>query len=347
MKRLVGILTAGLILITAFSGCKSTDSSLTSSDIIITSQDAIATDSTVTSSNEEAVSKPVENSTQDTSSKDKTIDSSSTPEETKEPEKIVNENDDIGDLSLETVKKIKKLYLNELIANGDDYANFKNICISKYYGTLSDGSIIIKLDRLGLYYPAVVTVQPTMVIVNDYLYYAGAEPSVFKNNKLESLKIAYENGTITTKVLDELFSKNPNLNLSEQYFNKNDNCGSLDKLDVCSIKQSYRYILGISNYKLSDLVIKDYYGNLKDNMEIIVLGIEKSTSKEVTEELGKYKYTHPENQGLYVYRRGTHPYSTSITEIGNVNLYNNQITDKELDEIAKNFPQYFKVVDNK
>jgi len=258
----------------------------------------------------------------------------------KKSDKYINANDKIGDLSLETVKKIKELYFQRIKSEYRDIT-IERIYIAVNFGTMSDGSVIVKLDLSGMSYPAVLTVQPAMIVLDDYLYHAGLAPNVFKNNKLESLGDAYNNGTISKKVLDEFFTIYHTYDLSKKYFHKKDNCDEIDKLDICRIKQSYNVY---AKTELSKIIIEDYYGNLKDNIEIVVMRIDNSTSKLVTEEIGDFEYTHPENQGLYVYYNHDRAFSygSSVTDLKNA-YSDNKITDAELAEIFSAYPQFVSI----
>ena len=72
----------------------------------------------------------------------------------------------------------------------------------------------------------------------------------------------------------------------------------------------------------------------------------------VTVQIGKYKYTHLDNQGIYVYENSKSNYlyssyfhSSKITDL--LSAYRRKlITDEELDKIATLYPQYF-IVDDK
>ncbi len=336
MKRFIAIILSLVILSAAFCGC---DETVKKPKTMSSAEESVKNTADLTSSEEDKLteSKPTESKPEekepDESKPDDYTDPDGNLDDFEVYDPYVHEKDNIGNLSKETVRKIKDVYLQKLKSNGDKSAKLINIYISKYYGTLSDGSVVVSFVRTGLYKLDVDTIVYPMVFLNDYLCYSSATPYIFKNNKLEALENAYKNGTISTKVLDEFFSKYKGIDVSDQFFNKKDNCAGLTKLDIIRIKQSYHYEVGRNKYKMSDLVIKEYYGNLKDNWELVVLGIDGVTSKNVTEKVGKYNYTHPENQGLYVYYKSdknTSSYSSAIGEIKSVYSRDELISDSKV-----------------
>ena len=303
--------------------------------------------------------------TSDTSSKPSTTDgdndTESKPEDTsseeddydflndfEEDDYIITEEDNVGNLSKETVKIIKELYLKN---TGSNIIKIKNIKISRYYGTLSDGSIAVAIDMINISGPLVKDKLNKVFVINDHIYYASLGPIIYKNNKLQTLETAYENGTISTKIVDEFFSKHSYLDISNIYLSEKDNCTGMEYLDICYAKQSYREELRKEDLNISDLVINDYYGKLKENCDIVLLGLKETESESVTEQIGKYKYTHPEDQGVYVYYSSKSNYlnssyfwSSKIEDLLSAYKYK-LITDEELDKIAKHYPQYFIVDD--
>ena len=292
---------------------------------------------------EPAESEPDESEPQDTSSEEEDYDFLNDFEE---DDYIITEEDNVGNLSREKVKAIKELYLKSLNSDGGTPIKIDKIKILKYYGTLSDGSIAVDID-FNAAGPDVVEILNKVFIIEDYIYYADLGPMIYKNNKLQNLKTAYENGTISTKIVDEFFSKHSYLDISSTYLNEKDNCAGMEYLDICYAKQSYRYKLHKEGLNISDLVINDYYGKINNNYDVVLLGLKESVSETVTEQIGRYEYTHPENQGIYVYYSSKSNYlnssyfrSSKIKDL--LSAYKRKlITDEELDKIAKHYPQYF------
>ena len=353
MKRVVGILTAVLILITAFSGCKSTDSSVTGSDVISGNKK-----DTISSVSE---SKPEESKTLDTLSKDKTIVSSSTPEETKEPEKFLNENDDIGNLSLETAEKIKIDYLN----SSESYKDIHpiNISINKYYGTLSDGSLLLDIC-IPRGYPTVVVDNIWFNVVDNYAYllesinHPNQNLLLYKNSEFYDIKDAYEKNIITKKVVDEIFKKNPQLNICNDYLNPKDNAGGLNISEIIYMKYYYRKTLfGSHNGELSyrdkygipqvkDFYISKYYKTFKSGYRGYFIKQSK-VSDNMSETVGIYKYKHIAGDNLLLIAENPNAMTSQSFATAKYNCYNLKsayenkiITDTELELFFKNFPEY-------
>lgn len=100
----------------------------------------------------------------------------------------------IGDESLES--QIKEDY----IANVDSNADIKKMDVN-YYGTLSDGSMLVFVD-CKYYYECVVDYK----VIGKYVYYTPTKDEtivVYKNHQFTEIIDAYQNGSLSDELLDE------------------------------------------------------------------------------------------------------------------------------------------------
>lgn len=217
MKRLVGILTAGLILITAFSGCKSTDSSLTSSDVI--SGNKKDTISSVSESNPAENLTPAEAKEPATNSKlaestaannnhevsNEYINVEEKPN-TNTNEAVITVDDKIKTFDLETVTNIKNdyiYYLKSLSIYEDKEFSYSDIAITEY-DTLSDGSLLIGICVKQNYY------FTTSSVNSDDFWLNVQDINIYKNSLFKGVEEAYRTGLISKEVFDEVAEKYPN-----------------------------------------------------------------------------------------------------------------------------------------
>ena len=158
---------------------------------------------------------------------------------------------------------------------------------------------------------------------------------------------AYENNIITKKVLDEIFTKNPDLNICNQYVNKKDTADNLTLEEIINIKYLHdRHIADFRNESIG--YYKDKYGlpevnefytqkcNIKLKNGYRCVNVKQEEPKEdVSEKIGNYTYTHNVGDKFYVLK---------VENDGEIGFYslslaysNGLISDNELEEILKYF----------
>ena len=225
-KIIIAVIVAVLILIGSVSVCvfaftSSDDKKDNGKNIETVVSEGEKDDTSDTSSkpsstdeDKDTESKPDESKPEDTSSKQE-----SKPEDTssenypyieglddfKVNDGLLHEDDEIGNLSREIVKKIKEDYRKQI---GKDIS--LNKIKIKYYTTLSDGSMVLYIDEGG----GKPLLWVTDVIADEYIYgYSyGESLKIYKNGIFKTIKKAYDTGLISKSVLDEFFEKYPNLN---------------------------------------------------------------------------------------------------------------------------------------
>lgn len=118
-----------------------------------------------------------------------------------------------GNLDVKIVEKIKAKYLET-----NHIATSKKLIITAYYGTFSDGSVAVRLDKTN----QINSSENVYKHIGKYwCKYASKLPvMIYKNNELYELHDAYAEGVISDKILDEFFKKNPSLNGNEYYQNR-------------------------------------------------------------------------------------------------------------------------------
>ena len=271
------------------------------------------------------------------------------------------EQDKVGDLNKNTVRKIKQDYLNSL-ENSQNY-KIDDIVIRDYYGTFSDGSIALKIGISGVLsgYDASNTWQILYANVEcmhleEYTFHPRHfYPQIYKDSQILYIDTAYKKGLISKKVLDEIFDKYPEYNKSDDYFTQRDNFGNLNKDVFCKIKQQYYTKLNgdyktYGAYKLfeyCDIYMSDYYKTLKNGYVVVVLKYDKDTGKEkeLLEKVGNYNYKHQINQGVYLFKNTSA--ASSLEAIDLVTAYKQKlITDTQLDGIFNCYPEFYGTVDN-
>lgn len=108
-------------------------------------------------------------------------------------------------LDAETENQIKKDYAD--YCNGYDSTDY-NYTVSDvsdvdYYGTLSDGSMLVFCDILGTKYLTKVDTQ----VIGKYIYEvytAGMDVMIYKNHQFTGILDAYLNGEVSDDLLDEI-----------------------------------------------------------------------------------------------------------------------------------------------
>ena len=88
----------------------------------------------------------------------------------------------------------------DYIENVNNRVNIDRMNI-KYYGTLSDGSMLVFVD-CKYYYECVVDYK----VIGKYVYYTPTKDEtivVYKNHEFTEILDAYQNGTLTDELLDE------------------------------------------------------------------------------------------------------------------------------------------------
>ena len=195
----------------------------------------------------------------------------------------------------------------------------------KYYGTLSDGSMLIYTSKKG----TMSTANIVENVIGDYLYVASSPAAlikVYKNNKFYNIKEAYETDVINDSVLDEI--------AQILKFERIGCTTELDNETEFEIKREYmdylKYDLHIidEDVPLVDIIV-EYYGTTS-NQNMLVKCSSKYMEYPVTtteEIIGKYIYTYTGNHVLlYI--------GFSLREI-KTEYETGRITDAELDEIAQ------------
>ena len=282
MKRLIGILLVLLLLLTISCGCNSADvnSDISTKDTVVTSTATAVTGVGETSKIQGSGSK---------------VTSTIIAEENKS---FLNENDNYGDLSLETVKKIKQDYSNQL---KDIVKTELNQISIEYLTTLSDGSIVLKISTEHPH----GSINIVDSIANKYIYEEISDNMwwLYKDGKFASIKEAYDSGVITEKIVDEFFEKYPQFNSVGKYITEDDFLGELTIEQARVIKKSFnRSVLGKKKnnlyvkYKTIDYtdVQLTYYGHLSNSVVMVKFKVTKPIEKEttITEEVFGYKYEH-------------------------------------------------------
>ena len=130
----------------------------------------------------------------------------------------------------------------DYIANVDNDADIEKMEIN-YYGTLSDGSMLVFVD-CKYYYSAVVEYK----VIGKYVYYTPTKAEtivVYKNHEFTEILDAYQNGTLSDELLDETaeilcFAKfvNPNEEPEPQVlYGDVDNDGVITVLDATLVQK--------------------------------------------------------------------------------------------------------------
>lgn len=194
----------------------------------------------------------------------------------------------------------------------------------KYYGTLSDGSMLIYTSKKG----TMSTANIVENVIGDYLYVASSPAAlikVYKNNKFYNIKEAYETDVINDSVLDEI----------AQLFNF-EHIGCTTELDSeveYKIKDAYLFNLMINHNITTDIPLTDikvhYYKTLSDESMLVLCEskyLEYST--DICEEtIGNYIYSYSGNH-IVLFKHN------SLDEI-KFAYDKNIIDDTVLDEIAQ------------
>ncbi len=146
-----------------------------------------------------------------TSSKAETPVSGSSPAKSDESDEYINERDNFGNLDIKIVKDIKDI----LDLRFGEYS-VEDIYIEKYYGTYSDGSVVISVgfvDKRGEAYqrPDVAILYPAVYEVSGYVVNSNFRPYVYYKGRVELLDTAFQEGLISAKSIDELFNNNPDV----------------------------------------------------------------------------------------------------------------------------------------
>lgn len=188
----------------------------------------------------------------------------------------------------------------------DGKQNIDDIIIT-YFGTLSDGSLVLNVDKEGSGYPDVYFED----IIGDYYYSynAGDEAYVYRNNTFCFVEKAYDIGLIDDNTLSEL-SKISKEYLKHPYnycsFNFRPIIGEsgLDSNVESEIKTDAYGILFGEPFDPSNIVVT-YFGTLSDGSMVVNVDHRDAGHVEMvsTEILGDYCYVmYNSGQGAYIYK---------------------------------------------
>lgn len=288
-----------------------------------------------------------------TSSKAETPVQGSSPAKSDESDEYINERDNFGNLDIKIVKDIK----DTLDLRFGEYG-VEDIYIKKYYGTYSDGSVVISVgfvDKRGEAYqhPAVAILYPAVYEVSGYVVNSNFCPYVYYKGRVEQLDTAFQEGLISAKSIDELFNNNPDvITYNDEIYNEKDNYGNLDKANVYNIKKQYLIYLSNSfqesgiktELKLSDIFIEKYYGQMYNGKVIVSLSYKGGSDREtIVEKVGEYDYIHKEDQGIFVFNKYNNQPCHGWGEVSVEELYRyDVITDSDLKNIFAKFPEFVK-----
>lgn len=259
--------------------------------------------------------------------------------------------DNTGNLSTETVEKIKADYLNSDESYKGNAA--LNVVINTYYGTLSDGSMLLDIC-IPKGYPKDLTYDIEFSFVEDYAYllegknHPNQNLQLYKNSEFYDIKAAYENNVITKNTLDEIFTKYPHLNICNQYINEKDNIDNISYAEIIKIK--YFHNINILNFDNGIVDYRDKYGisevsnfyisevnAFKPGYKGVFIKSTKQTEN-ITEDLGDFKYTHNLEDEFYLV--GTDGNGGFICYSLKSAYESKIITDAELEQFFNDYPGY-------
>lgn len=234
----------------------------------------------------------------------------------------------------------------DYIANVDNDADIEKMEIN-YYGTLSDGSMLVFVD-CKYYYECVVDYK----VIGKYVYYTPTKDEtivVYKNHEFIEIIEAYQDGTLTDELLDETAEilcfakfaeqvKYPTLETGHyggidtekypvEYPDRKREKLALDELNETQIKEDYYKLYPEADY--SSITV-DYYGTLSDGSMLVFVESDMSVYLDTVDYMviGKYLYvTSSIGEDIRIYRNNTF---TSI-----INAYKDgSLSDELLDETA-------------
>ena len=254
-------------------------------------------------------------------------------------------------MSAEEVKKIKTDY----IKSDERYKNlhYTSVVINEYYGTLSDGSLLLDIC-IPRGYPDVVDDNIWFNVVDNYAYllesinHPNQNLQLYKNSEFYDIKAAYENNVITKNILDEIFTKYPHLNICNQYINEKDNIDNISYAEIIKIK--YFHNINVLNFDNGIVDYRDKYGisevsnfyisevnAFKAGYKGVFIKSTKQTEN-ITEDLGDFKYTHNLEDEFYLVKTdgngGFICYSLKSAYESKI------ITDAELKQFFNDYPDY-------
>lgn len=235
---------------------------------------------------------------------------------------------------------------DDYIANVDNDADVKKMEIN-YYGTLSDGSMLVFVD-CKYYYECVVDYK----VIGKYVYYTPTKDEtivVYKNHEFIEIIEAYQDGTLTDELLDETAEilcfakfaeqvKYPPLETGHyggidtekypvEYPDRKREKLALDELNETQIKEDYYKLYPEADY--SSITV-DYYGTLSDGSMLVFVESDMSVYLDAVDYMviGKCLYvTSSIGEDIRIYRNNTF---TSI-----INAYKDgSLSDELLDETA-------------
>ncbi len=191
----------------------------------------------------------------------------------------------------------------------------------EYFGTLSDGSILIRYRFTGM---SIIAVIIEDIIGNyEYIVDAAQQVDLYKNGAIYSIKDAYDAGVITDNVLDEAAE------ILDFAYVEGDTAG-LDVKTVLQIKQDVLNYLSWGDELTIDDVSIVYKGTLSDGSMLIryeTTGMDFDAAVHV-DEIGSYIYTYGAPDMFSIYKNNTFYTIKGAYDTG-------VITDDVLDEIAK------------
>ncbi len=233
---------------------------------------------------------------------------------------VVTASADTLTLDSDTEQMLIKTYKTQ--RNLEDVPD-SDIKIHQYYGTMNDGSILVRMEYIYYYYTADIK----EVVIGDYLFtYSGCHATLYKDGSIYEIVDAYKKGIINDDTLDQIASV---LNF------KVIGCTTeLDNKTEFEIKRDYmdhlKYDLQIidEDVPLVDITV-EYYGTTSNQNMLVKCSSKYMEYPDITTEeiIGKYIYTYTGNHVL-LYT------GFSLREIKN-EYEAGRITDTELDEIAE------------
>ncbi len=191
----------------------------------------------------------------------------------------------------------------------------------EYFGTLSDGSILIRYRFTGM---SIIAVIIEDIIGNyEYIVDAAQQVDLYKNGTIYTIKDANDTGVIADNVLDEAAE------ILDFAYVEGDTAG-LDVKTVLQIKQDVLNYLSWGDELTIDDVSIVYKGTLSDGSMLIryeTTGMDFDAAVHV-DEIGSYIYTYGAPDMFSIYKNNTFYTIKGAYDAG-------VITDDVLNEIAK------------
>lgn len=193
----------------------------------------------------------------------------------------------LDEVTLQQIKEDLVAYLDFKEATVD------NVTIN-YYGTLSDGSIMLTYSAPGLSTTTAVETFP----LGDYIYTAATaanEITIYKDHTFTMLEIAYNSGMLNDKLVEEI-AQSQSL---KKFVTESEKSLGLSNKDLFHLKQSVgTHINSLADWSISGITVFNTqinsYSKLDDKNTLVGYSINldnKKLSDKVTYNIGKYTYT--------------------------------------------------------